>query len=279
MTTRYLIIRYISDLARKEPKNIGVVLASTQGVMAKFIGERDNKLDLRSVRSLVSHTPSYKQWIDYWRHVISQDIEPEKKLNEILASSRGNYVVSEGEVVYLTPDVASDPHRTLSHLFYLLVSEFPQQQEEEAELSLSARCDEIIKRFDLRKSPHFKEAPAVDVTLSTNVRQHIVPSFAWVNGAEVYFQKVSIVGARPDASQKNVNNAAWIFEKLKLGNRQRVTRALVKVTEQTAPEEVASHLIDPAEYVRLLGSLSDEVVNVDDDEKVERVFAPLAANA
>jgi hypothetical protein len=278
MTTRYLVVRYISDLARREPKNIGVVLASAQGVTAKFLGERDNKLDLRSVRSLVSHTASYKQWIDYWRYVISQDIEAENKLNEILASSRGNYVVSEGEVVYLPPDVASDSHRTLSHLFYLLVSEFPQQQEEEAELSLSARCDEIIKRFELRKNPHFKEAPVIDVTLSTNVRQHIIPSFAWVNGIEVYFQKVSIVGARPDASQKNVNNAAWIFEKLKLGNRQRLTRALVKVTEQAAPEEVASHLIDPAEYLKLLGDLSDEVINVDDDERVERVFAPLAAN-
>jgi hypothetical protein len=279
MTTRYLIVRYISDLARSEPKNIGVVLASSQGVMAKFLGEKDNRLDLRSVRSLVSHTPSYKQWIDYWRHVISQEIEPERKLDEILASSRGNYVVSEGDVVYLPPDVAADPHRTLSHLFYLLVSEFPQQQEEEAELSLSARCDEIIKRFDLRRNPHFKEAPVVDVTLSTNVKQLIVPSFAWVNGTEVYFQKVSIVGARPDASQKNVNNAAWIFEKLKLGNKERITRALVKVTEQAAPEEVIARLTDPAEYVRLLGSLSDEVVNVDDDERVERVFAPLAAHA
>jgi hypothetical protein len=278
MTTRYLTVRYISDLARGEPKNIGVVLDSAQGVMARFLGEKDNKLDLRSVRSLVSHTASYKQWIDYWRYVISQDTESEKKLGELLASSRGNYVVSEGEMVYLPPEVATDPHRTLSHLFYLLVSEFPQQQEEEAELSLGARCDEIIKKFELRKSPHFKDAPVVDVTLSTDVRQHIVPSFAWVNGIEVYFQKVSIVGARPDASRKNVNNAAWIFEKLKLANRDRVTKALLKVTEPNAPEE-ATRLIDPAEYVRLLSSLSDEVINVDDDEKVDKVFAPLAASA
>ena len=142
---------------------------------------------------------------------------------------------------------------------------------------MSARCDEIIRKFDLRKNPHFKEAPIVDVTLGTNVRQHIIPSFAWVNGIEMYFQKVSIVGARPDASQKNVNNAAWIFEKLKQSDQRRLTKALVKVTEQAAPEEV-TQIIDPAEYVRLLGSLSDEVINVDDDERVDRVFAPLAAN-
>jgi hypothetical protein len=278
MNTRYLVARYVPDLARREPKNIGVVVASARGVLARFLGEKDNKLDLRSVRSLVSHTPSYKQWIDYWRHIMSKDIESEGKLDEILASSRGNYVVSEGETVFLPPDVASDPHRTLSHLFYLLVSEFPQQQEEEAELSLTARCDEIIRKFELRKTQHFKEAPIVDVILDANVQQQIVPSFAWVNGTEVYFQKVSIVGARPDTTRKNVNNAAWIFEKLKQSKHERVTKALIKVTEPTAPEEAAMQTIDPAAYVRLLGSLSDEVVDVDDDEDVERVFAPLALN-
>jgi hypothetical protein len=35
---RYLIVRYIPDLARQEPKNIGVLLASSRGVMAKFLG-------------------------------------------------------------------------------------------------------------------------------------------------------------------------------------------------------------------------------------------------
>ncbi len=137
MTMRYLIVRYIPDLARQEPKNIGVLLASSRGVMAKFLGERDAKLDLRSVRSLVSHTGTYKQWIDYWRHVISQEADPDTKLNQVLESSRGNFVVSEGDVVYLPPDIASDPHKTLNHLFFLLVSEFPAQQEEEAELSFA----------------------------------------------------------------------------------------------------------------------------------------------
>jgi hypothetical protein len=99
-----------------------------------------------------------------------------------------------------------------------------------------------------------------------------------VNGTETYFQKVSIVQAKPEACQKNVNNAAWIFEKLKEGDGRRITRALVKVTEQSAPEEVSRALIDPAEYLAVLKRLSD-VVDVDDDEHVERVFAPLMANA
>jgi hypothetical protein len=278
MTMRYLIVRYIPDLARQEPKNIGVLLASSRGVMAKFLGERDAKLDLRSVRSLVSHTGTYKQWIDYWRHVISQDADPDTKLNQVLESSRGNFVVSEGGVVYLPPDIASDPHKTLNHLFFLLVSEFPAQQEEEAELSLGARCDEIIRKFELRRNPHFKETPVVELLIGTDVRQHIMPSYAWVNGTETYFQKVSIVQAKPEACQKNVNNAAWIFEKLKEGDERRITKALVKVTEQSAPEEVSRALIDPAEYLAVLKRLSD-VVDVDDEEHVERVFAPLMANA
>src|SRR5215475_13621550 len=120
MTIRYLVVRYIPDLARKEPRNIGVVLASHFGVAAKFLGEKDGRLDLRSVRSFVSHTGTYKQWIDYWRYVISQDGSSDEKLDRIISSSRGNFMATEGEVIYLPPDVANDAHKTLNHLVYLL---------------------------------------------------------------------------------------------------------------------------------------------------------------
>jgi hypothetical protein len=229
------------------------------------------------VRSLVAHTGTYKQWIDYWRHLITQEGDTDRKLDQILASSRGNYLACEGETVYLPSDVANDSHKALNHLFYLLVSEFPQQQEEEAGLGLTARCDEIIRKYQLNRNPHFKESPIIELPLATDVKQHIIPSFAWVNGAEVYFQKVSIVPVRPESSQKNVNNAAWIFEKLKQGNPLRVTKALVKVMEQSAPEEMTNSTIRPAEYLAVLRELSDHVIDVDNEETVEKTFAPLAA--
>ena len=276
MTMRYLVARYISDLARNEPKNIGVLLASESGVMAKFIGERDGRIDLRVMRPLVSHTGTYKQWIDYWRYVIAQDAEPEQKLDKVLASSRGNYMTVEGEVVYLPPEIAADPHATLRQLYYLLVEEFPRDVETEGERDLNAKCDEIIRRFDLRRNPHFTESPKVDVTVGGGVIQHIIPSFSWVNGTEVYFQKVSLLAIRPEANQKNVNNAAWIFERLKSDKNDRVLKALVKVTESASGERGA---FDPREHLAVLNRLADQVVDVDDEGQVENTFSVLAAHS
>src|SRR5579872_826727 len=94
--SRYLIARYIKDLARMEPRNIGVILFPSDGhVLARFLGEKKGDLDLRVVRSQVTHTQTYRQWIDYWRYTMHKSSIKEVA-DKILASSRGNYQVTEG---------------------------------------------------------------------------------------------------------------------------------------------------------------------------------------
>jgi hypothetical protein len=274
MTMRYVVVRYVSDLTRDEPKNIGIVLASEKEVIAKFVGEKGGKLDLRKVRSVVPHTGTYKQWIDYWRYIISQHQETERSLDQVLASSRGNFIAKEGETVYLPREVAINPQSALRHLYYLLVEEFPQEGQEETDLN--ERCEEIIKQYELRRSPYFKEGHEVEVTVDSVV-QRIIPSYSWVNGVEIYFQKVSLLAARRETTQRNVNNAAWIFERLKRDNRDRQAKALFKMTDSPDTEESQAKF-DPMEYIPVLKRLADEVINVDDNASVERTFARLIAN-
>jgi hypothetical protein len=271
---RYVVVRYVSDLTRDEPKNIGIVLASEKEVIAKFVGEKGGKLDLRKVRSVVPHTGTYKQWIDYWRYIISQHQETERSLDQVLASSRGNFIAKEGETVYLPREVAINPQSALRHLYYLLVEEFPQEGQEETDLN--ERCEEIIKQYELRRSPYFKEGHEVEVTVDSVV-QRIIPSYSWVNGVEIYFQKVSLLAARRETTQRNVNNAAWIFERLKRDNRDRQAKALFKMTDSPDTEESQAKF-DPMEYIPVLKRLADEVINVDDNASVERTFARLIAN-
>src|SRR5579872_6318286 len=154
--SRYLIARYIKDLARMEPRNIGVILFPSDGhVLARFLGEKKGDLDLRVVRSQVTHTQTYRQWIDYWRYTMHKSSIKEVA-DKILASSRGNYQVTEGEMVFLPLEIANDPHRLLEHLFQLLVTEFPNEAENaEDVVTLAVRCEEIIQQFGLRETPHW----------------------------------------------------------------------------------------------------------------------------
>ena len=190
MKNRYLVAKYISNLARMEPKNVGVILHMDGRVQARFIGERNLSLDLRAVKSLVSHTGSYKQWVEYWRHLMSEPVSGDEALNRLLATSNGNYIVAEGEVVFPPREFAGDSSRVLEYLFQLLVGEFPEQKESLEQVSLSAKCEEIIRHYGLKKTSHFEESPIIRVDVD-GITQHIKPSYRWLNGSEVYFQKVS----------------------------------------------------------------------------------------
>jgi hypothetical protein len=214
MKNRYLVAKYISNLARMEPKNVGVFLHMDGRMQARFIGERNLSLDLRAVKSLVSHTGSYKQWVEYWRHLMSEPASGDEILNRLLATSNGNYIVTEGEVVFPPREFAGDSPRVLEYLFQLLVGEFPEQKESLEQVSLSAKCEEIIRHYGLKKTPHFEESPIISVDVD-GITQHIKPSYRWLNGSEVYFQKVSLDGAKIESTQKDVNSALWMFEKLK----------------------------------------------------------------
>jgi hypothetical protein len=273
MSSRYLIAKYVSNLARMEPRNIGVFLEFNGQIYAKFVGEKNQGLDLRTVRSLVSHTGSYKQWIEYWRYMLDQRIQSNELLDRILASSRGNYIVTEGDTVFLPREAANDAAHAIDYLFHLLVDEFPEQKENPEQLSLALKCEEIIKRYELGRLPQFEKEPIVEIQVD-GLRQHIRPSYRWINGGEIYFQKVSIDAARPDATQKDVTSTAWMFEKLKGAGGDRSTKALVRLSGGGVL--IQQNRIDPAEYLGLLSRVSDAVVNVENDAEVDRAFAPLA---
>jgi len=255
-----------------EPRNIGVFLFPGNGrVLARFLGEKNGALDLRIVRSQVTHTQTYRQWVDYWRYLLRQHGQ-EGLAEQIVASSRGNYQVTEGEMVFLPAEIAADPNALLEHLFQLLVTEFPNEAEQaEDVVTLAARCEEIIQEFRLRETQHWVEAPVVPVQIGGAV-QHLRPSYAWRNGREIFFQKVSINSGRLERTQKDVTSAAYLFEKL-TGGPNRHAKALVKKADMR-PQMVDDQVLDPNEYLTLLAR-SAEIVDVDDQRQVELAFGAL----
>src|ERR1700690_3094866 len=89
--TKYLLVKYIPDVHRFEPRNIGVILWSPLGVEARFVAEhtsRPGEVDGRSIPSFVTSASAYKQWVRYWRDAISAEaIQPPGGGELVLASS------------------------------------------------------------------------------------------------------------------------------------------------------------------------------------------------
>jgi hypothetical protein len=72
---RFLIAKYVPDVFRNEPRNIGVVLWSPDGVAARFVGEKPDapgEVDDARVPPFVSSAEAYKQWVRYWRREMAK---------------------------------------------------------------------------------------------------------------------------------------------------------------------------------------------------------------
>ena len=136
MTANYWVARYIGDVFRNEPKNVGVICQTASGSAAKFVGEReDGVLD---GRKLVGFTDPevYSQWITYWRKTIAL-----ARIDEIVMAKTPNFFVVEGGSVADTDeDSASE---VCNFLYHALVGEggikeaYQWTDTENAEQSLS----------------------------------------------------------------------------------------------------------------------------------------------
>lgn len=74
MAARFLIAKYVPDLRRMEPRNIGVVVWSNGRTLARFVGERPDAPSRVSPPQYlhVASRNAYRQWIGYWRTVIER---------------------------------------------------------------------------------------------------------------------------------------------------------------------------------------------------------------
>jgi hypothetical protein len=114
----YIIAQYMDDVFRREVRNVGVLVQKGGEYAAKFFGEAEpGTIDGRKIRGFAA-PDVYKQWIQYWRRLLTTDPRPFETLR---AAPQGNYLVSDGgEVLDSGQDTADD---VASFLYSALVAE------------------------------------------------------------------------------------------------------------------------------------------------------------
>src|SRR5438309_993878 len=106
-SARYLVAKYISDLQRMEPRNIGVIVWTGDATSARFVAEKSDRpgeIDGRSVPPFVTSMAAYKQWVDFWRDELKA--KPlrsgrtlEKWSESLKQTSRGNFWLADGGII------------------------------------------------------------------------------------------------------------------------------------------------------------------------------------
>lgn len=102
MANRYLIAQYVANLARMEPRNIGIILWANGVVESRFLAAKD--------APFVRYPAIYTRWVKFWKEQLSRDeIQPIKCaavprhslefLDALLKTQEGNYRLFDGGFV------------------------------------------------------------------------------------------------------------------------------------------------------------------------------------
>jgi hypothetical protein len=229
MTVRWFVAKYMSDLRRREPDNVGVVLIHGNQRLSRFLGQGPNgKLDGRRIKWAGS-LENYKTWVDYWKHVLAS--EDGETLAGVLTSRRrdDSYLIEPGgERIRGVQELA--PEDLLDQLYEILVEPaFERSAPSVARISESLfhrlAISEVITR-GYRFA--FEENGTPDL---------IRFDYRYDNGQVNLMQGVSL--ANPDErSWDSLHAATWSFSRMAsrriLPDKEQQLIALVKTREPDA---------------------------------------------
>jgi len=268
--TRFLVAKYIPDMRRLEPRNIGVIVWTDGHLSAHFLGEGGEIA--RAPRRLgVQNQDTYRQWIRYWRSEMSRPTlsingndqriarESPEFIDALRQRSKENFVLVDGGFVtgHVNP---GDIDEVVQDLFVGLVEEGDDSGDSHAE-------DAIL----LKKAvSHIFHASGIDgvqgyqakTPLTFSVESHVFAfTFDWTvytDSPQAVFQHAMLT--RP----MSVNSAAFMFSCLARADFQpyRVRKerclALVRTTAAIMDNEAAVRELEKLKAYSTVVDVSDE---------------------
>jgi len=281
-TTKFLLAKYIPDLHRFEPRNIGVMVCSPLSIEARFLAEYPNRpgeVDGRSIPGFVTSASAYKQWIRYWRDAISgASIRPIGGGDLVTSSSpvfiealqqtaRGNFVVVDAGLVM--DDISEEELPAVADQLFAQLIEV-NTAEDPRDIGFDELCDSLMSRTQLKHHRNFHDRYPVSCTVR-GVDEEFLFSHAIANGTlERAYQRFPIP-KRKTLLQKNRDATAWMLESLLNTNVITLDKTVLLV--DATPEQIAQTEVDKS--IRLLGSMS-RVVNIHNEAEALAEFGAAA---
>ncbi len=215
----YLIAKYVPDLFRNEPINVGVILWIGGRVGARFLSERNGKIDLRAAPSQIVSKPTYKQWVSTWRKLIESDsakvigtpqviskADP-GFLDAIKTTGQGNYVLEKGG--QLLEDVkGSEFTDVLDYLFERLIEDRTEEIQNQTAKEIR---DDVLREGKLNGDPRVISDKMVPCTIGNKTVHHEFHIFVG-NGIPAALGQVIPLTDRARSVKKTAESFAYRFE-------------------------------------------------------------------
>ncbi|MFW6776269.1 hypothetical protein ACOACO_18455 [Nocardioides sp. CPCC 205120] len=264
MTTSWFTVKYVADLMRDEPRNVGLVVKQDDETVTKFLGERaDGTIDGRNI-GRINSVETYKLWVDHWRRVATtQSCE---ELEAIRVRPGDNYFLSPRMERVFGSDV--DLGDLAGDLFASLVAE-----DREEVVSLKDQVEGVFKHLALDTSVEIDKEIQVQVEGDTFDTLHFDYLYR-ADSRERLMERVNLATADRRTWDK-VHAASWTFTRLLEGSARDDARdvgciALVRTGSTDRDQQL--------KQMRLLERTS-EVVDFASTSSAERKLADLLVPA
>jgi hypothetical protein len=195
MTIKWHLLKYLPDVRRGEPINVGIVMEHDGGFDFRLRDVEDGKV-LSSAKSWCREPANYGQWIKYLRYHLAEygnvDIEP--RAGESYRMLPSGQVSSEG----------IDPAGFMVELYNMLIAPPARSSRRNSDDGFEEQVERLLTQAGLASSEHFRRRFPVLNTHGQSRPFH----YAWENGH-------TTVGSRLGSMNgSSVDAALWRFNAL-----------------------------------------------------------------
>ncbi|MFE4817435.1 hypothetical protein ACFRFU_13570 [Streptomyces sp. NPDC056704] len=121
MKGKWYLVKYIDDVFRNEPVNIGVVVASDEGIGTRFLGQReDGSINGQRISKRITGVETYKAWVDFIRREAARGVL-EERIQDLSKRVGDSYIIERRGPI-LNADDSRSPILVADELFGALVS-------------------------------------------------------------------------------------------------------------------------------------------------------------
>ncbi|MCA1604536.1 MAG: hypothetical protein LC775_03435, partial [Acidobacteria bacterium] len=214
MGTEWYLVKYISDIFRDEPRNVGVILYGDHGGSAQFIGETDvGTFDGRRAKGVVSSADTLKEWISYLRHHMEVGSFHEA-IDALRRRSLDNYRIERRGSLLVEPSSDDDLDRVTRELFNELVTNELVTTAGSSSPDLTEVVNDILfNRITVPPGRSIEKDVEYEVDLrGALVKMHF--DYRYVNGFTTLMERVSLAGADL-ANARRVNDLLFRIDNVR----------------------------------------------------------------
>lgn len=261
MNPTWYVAKYAPDLERNEPTNIGLILATDEGCMWRFLGQQDGSasIDGRLVRNRFGSLDTYKAWFRHWTQLAAESHELVAEAARTQDPFENYRLELAGQMLIGQIEGTSDNY--LSELFSRLVDEKPEPRTE----TIVSLANRVIRQAEGLLGDEIKRDQVVSVP-NRDANDQLFFDYRYDNGRPHLMQRVNLALPGTASGWQQTHAASWAFSQAQTAINSADFIALVRTREgngqiesQLRNLEQRAHVIDldePQAFQNLVESIS-----------------------